>query len=326
MKIFKSVHNETKFGLLTVTGSRHPIEQPWFTAHLRQPGQIVDPERRYALRIDEIEAINPNTLNLPAFRWSKDAEVTASIHKAAPVLIRRHPDGREENPWQVHFKTLFHMAGASGDFLDHQDIAPLIVKRQGALAILKDGRHVYPLYEGKMFWHFDHRYGTYEGQTEKQANKGVLPRVPEAKHDDPQYQIEPRYWVDANLTKDALGIECTRSWFYAWRDVGPTERTLVGTIIPTTAAGHKAPILVSPSEPKQITAVVALLSSLVADYCGRQKSNAMTFFVVEQIAVITPEKLAEHYGWLDASAQDWLSDRVLQLCYTNCELASSRPI
>ena len=254
-KLFKSVHNETKFGLLTVTGGRHPIEQPWFTAHIRQPEQVTDPERRYALTIDEIEAINPNTLNLPAFRWARDAEITATIQMAAPVLIRKQADGTVDNPWQLTLKTLFHMSGASGDFLDHHDIAPLIVERRGALAVLKDGRQVYPLYEGKMFWHFDHRYGTYEGQTQKQANKGVLPRVPDARHDDPEYRIEPRYWVDEKLTSDALAEGDTYTWFLAWRDVGISEKTFIGTVIPKTAAGDKSPILLSRLGAKSVSAL-----------------------------------------------------------------------
>ena len=104
--------------------------------------------------------------------------------------------------------------------------------------------------------------------------------------------------------------------------MGPAERTFVGTIIPLTAAGHKAPILISTKGPKQLAALVALLSSLVADYCVRQKSNAMTFFVVEQIAVIEPETISKMFSWLGGSAQDWLADRVLELCYTNEELES----
>jgi hypothetical protein len=319
--LFPHITNKVKFGVLTLTGPKRPVEQPWFTAHIRQPEQILDPERRYALTIEEIQAINPNTLNIPTFRWAKDAEVTATIHKAAPVLVRKQVDVPIENPWDVSFTRLFDMANDSGDFLDHQDIGSLIVERHAALAVLKDGRRVYPLYEGKMFWNFDHRYGTYENQTEKQANKGVLPRVTDAKHDDPEYRIEPRYWVDAGLTNDALREESKNTWFYAWRDVGPAERTLVGTIIPFTAAGHKAPVLISKKEPKQVCALVALLSSLVADYCVRQKSNAMTFFVVEQIAVIAPDNLAKNFGWLDVAAEDWLSDRVFELCYTNEELA-----
>jgi len=83
----------------------------------------------------------------------------------------------------------------------------------------------------------------------------------------------------------------------------------------------QAPILVSQKEPKQFCALIGLLSSLVADYCVRQNSNAMTFFVVEQIAVITPDRIAQNLVWLDAPTHDWLSDRVLELCYTNEELS-----
>jgi hypothetical protein len=134
------------------------------------------------------------------------------------------------------------MANDSGLFLDHADIAPRIVERRGPLAVLDDLSEAYPLYEGKMVWHFDHRYGTYEGQTEKQANKGVLPHVADATHDDPDYRIQPRYWVDADKVRTGLGNDADREWFFAWRDVGPTERTFVGCLLPRTAAGHKAPL------------------------------------------------------------------------------------
>jgi hypothetical protein len=320
-KLFKSVHNETKFGLLTITGGRRRVEQPWFTAHIGQPEQIADPARRYALSIDEIEAINPNTLNLPAFRWAKDAEVTAGIHKAAPVFVRNHQDGTVENQWRVRFKTLFNMATDSGSFIDHRDIAQLVVERRGPLAILRDGRELYPLYEGKMFWHFNHRYGTYEGQTEKQANKGVLPRVTDAQHNDPAYRIEPRYWVDSVLTHEALAEDVGGNWFFSWRDVGPSERTFVGTVVPKTALGHVAPILLTTSSDRQRAALSGVLSSLLVDYAARQKSTRMTFFVVEQLPIIVPSVLAEKNIWLGSTPESWLSDRVLELCYTNEELA-----
>lgn len=320
-KLFRSVHNETKFGLLTLTGGRQRTEKPWFTAHVRQPEQIVDPERRYALTIDEIEAINPNTLNLPAFRWAKDAAVTAAIHRAAPILLRKHADGREESPWRISFKRMFDMANDSGSFLDHRDIAPLIAERRGALAILIDGRQVYPLYEGKMFWHFDHRYGTYKGQTEKQANKGVLPRVSDAEHEDPHYRIQPRYWVDADLTTEALGELASARWLISWRDVGPSERTFVGTAVPRTAIGHAAPIMVPAAPARAAAALLAVLSSLVVDYAARQKSHRMTFFVVEQLPILTPSQLAGTIGWLGSSAEEWLAARLLELCFTSVELS-----
>jgi hypothetical protein len=319
-KIFKDVHNETKFGLLTIGGTDVRMEQPWFTAHIRQPSEIADPEKRYALTVDEIRAINPNTLNLPAFRWSRDAEVTAAIHTAAPILIEKDGNAVTANPWDVTMATLFHMSGASENFLDHADIEHRILRRDGALAVLADGRRVYPLYEGKMYWHFDHRYGTYEAQTEKQANKGVLPRVTAVQHRDPKYRVEPRYWVDANLTDSVLGDQAKRQWFFSWRDVGISERTLIGTIIPKTATGDKAPVLFADQPPKLFAGLSAVLGSLVMDYAVRQRAMNIKFFVLEQAPVLTPEQLSHEVLWLGTAPVEWFAPRLLELCYTNVEL------
>ncbi|MGO9338838.1 MAG: Eco57I restriction-modification methylase domain-containing protein [Terracidiphilus sp.] len=319
-KIFPAVHNETKFGILTMTGKQRPVVRPWFTAHLRQPEQVYDPLRRYSLTAEQVEAISPNTLNLPAFRWAADAEVTATIHAAAPVLIRRYEDGRIVSPWNVSFQRMFDMANDSGLFLDHANIAPRIVRRRGASAVLGDGTTVSPLYEGKMLWHFDHRYGTYEGQTIKQANKGVLPHVDDAAHNNPKFRVQPRYWVEADETLAALGDRANREWYFAWRDVGPTERTLVGSVIPKMAVGHTTPLLHSTLEARSFSALIAVLSSLVLDYDARQKSNRMTFFVVEQLALLSPETLRKHSLWLGITPEKWLSNRVLELCFTNVEL------
>lgn len=320
--IFPHITNKVKFGLLTMAGREVRIEQPWFTAHIRQPSEIADPEKRYALTVDEIRAINPNTLNLPAFRWTKDAKVTAAIHMAAPILIEKQEGTILRNDWNVRFRRMFDMANDSGNFIDHEDVAPLVKERVGALAVLDDGRQVYPLYEGKMFWHFDHRYGTYENQTEKQANKGVLPRVTNEQHAAPYYQIQPRYWIDASLTESALSEEASHRWFFTWRDLGPSERSLVGTIIPRTAAGHKAPLMICDHSPEERVVLATVLSSLVADYGVRQKTNAMTFFVVEQAAVLERSSLLEDLFWLGGSARDWLLPRAFELFYTNNELSA----
>jgi hypothetical protein len=319
--IFPHITNKVKFGLLTMAGREVKIEQPWFTAHIRQPTEIVDPERRYALTIEQIKAINPNTLNLPAFRWSKDAEVTAAIHMVAPILIEKEDNIVVRNDWGVSLRTMFHMANDSGSFIDHEDVASLIKERRGALAVLMDGREVYPLYEGKMFWHFDHRYGTYQDQTEKQANKGVLPPVSDAQHADPKYRIEPRYWVDAQSTRQLLDADAGREWFFSWRDVGISERTFIGTIVPRTAFGHVAPILVSQAPPEEALALATILSSLVVDYAIRQKSLRMTFFVVEQLPMLAPDAIRSTVHWMAATVAQWLNQRAVELYYTSWEIS-----
>jgi hypothetical protein len=321
-KIFKDVHNETKFGLLTIGGTNVQVGQPWFTAHIRQASEISDSEKRFALTVEEIRAINPNTLNLPTFRWTKDAKVTASIHTAAPILIQKQDNIIEKNEWGIGFRRMFDMANDSGHFIDHGEVSPLIVERQGALAILSDGRRLYPLYEGKMFWHFNHRYGTYENQSDKQANKGVLPRVSDDIQGNPDYQIQPRYWLDSRLTEERLAADAKAPWLFSWRDVGPSERTFVGTVLPLTAMGHASPYLTTDAPAKDALALTSILSSLVVDYAVRQKSSRMTFFIVEQLPVLERAKIEEAPIWLGEKVCTWLNDRAIELFYTNWELQS----
>lgn len=66
--------------------------------------------------------------------------------------------------------------------------------------------------------------------------------------------------------------------------------------------------------------MVAILSSLLSDYDARQRSAGMKFFVIEQLAIPTPDVLQQLCPWLGASMRDWLATRVLELCYTNVEL------
>jgi hypothetical protein len=46
------------------------------------------------------------------------------------------------------------------------------------------------------------------------------------------------------------------------------------------------------------------------------------FYVLEQIPVLSPSTLSATLVWLGCTTEDWLADRVLELCYTNEELAS----
>ena len=63
----------------------------------------------------------------------------------------------------------------------------------------KDGEIYLPLYEGKMISHFDNRFGTYEGQTQAQANQGKLPELTEQQHANPFLFSMPRYWIHESM-------------------------------------------------------------------------------------------------------------------------------
>ena len=103
-------------------------------------------------------------------------------------------------------------------------------------------------------------------------------------------------------------------------NVGISERTLIGTIIPKTATGDKAPVLFADQTPKLFAALAAVLGSLVADYAVRQKAMNIKFFVMEQAPALAPEQLSQDLEWLATNPVDWLLPRLLELCYTNVEL------
>jgi hypothetical protein len=169
---------------------------------------------------------------------------------------------------------------------------------------------VLPLYEAKMVHHFDHRLGTYEGQTEAQANMGTLPRLTPEQQDDPSFVIQPRYWVD----RAEVGTRLTKrgwdkKWLFGWRDItnATNERTLISTAIPRVAVGDKY-LLAFVDRGAHL--LQANLSSFILDYVARQKfaGTSLKYYIVKQLPVLPPTAYGD---WAD-----WIRDRVLELTYT----------
>jgi predicted AAA+ superfamily ATPase len=61
-----------------------------------------------------------------------------------------------------------------------------------------------PLYEAKMLHQFDHRFSTYEGATEQQLNVGILPQPSSIQKRDPNFVVQPRYWVEQGIVDSAI--------------------------------------------------------------------------------------------------------------------------
>ncbi len=73
-----------------------------------------------------------------------------------------------------------------------------------------------PLYEAKMIWHYDHRYGTYEGVRDRSSTQ--LPTPDAAQHADPRFLVQPWYWVPAEEVEARLG-DWQRGWLIGFRNV-----------------------------------------------------------------------------------------------------------
>ncbi len=202
--LFPAVDSRYKFCLLTLTrrspsqatASGSSIRVAFFstrTDHLR------DPRRVFTLTPKDIARINPNTRTLPVFRTRQDTELTRAIYERVPVLV---DERNNDNPWGVRFCRMFHMSNDSHLFRTREEL-----EREGFRLVgnrFVKGDEVYlPLYEAKMIWHYDHRYGTYEGVRSRSNTE--LPTPSAAQHADSSFLIQPWYWVPKEEVEKRLG-------------------------------------------------------------------------------------------------------------------------
>jgi hypothetical protein len=182
-----------------------------------------------------------------------------------------------------------------------------------------------PLFEAKMVRHFDHRFGTYEGQTEAQENQGKLPEFDDAAHSDPERAAQPYYWVEAQEVASRLDGGWNRGWLLGWRDITGTEkqRTVIASLIPRVGVGHKFPLMMPNAEPVLVAALYANFCSFALDYAARQKvgGTSLTYFLLKQLPVLTPTSYEAAPSWHPRTLlREWLLPRVLELTYTAWDL------
>jgi hypothetical protein len=326
--LFPTVHHSYRFCLWTGCGqdARRPIIHVAF--RLRAARQIA--ERRLTLRPADLVLVNPNTRNCPVFHHQRDAEIVIGIYRRIPVLWRQNGP----NPWHISFLRMLDMATDSVLFHDR-----VVLEDDGwelcGNVMLRDplpgdrGRagddRMLPLYEAKMVHHFDHRFGTYDGQTRSQANVGTLPRPTHEHKQDPAHSVLPRYWVSEKVVTDRLRDRPYAGWLLGWRDVCRSSdvRTLVATAIPHSAVGHKF-LLAMTAEPCG-GLLQANLSSFIVDYCARQKiaGTSLSYSTLKQLPVLPPEEYRQDCPWQpDTTLSDWILARVLELSYTSHDMAA----
>ncbi|WP_104783818.1 MULTISPECIES: Eco57I restriction-modification methylase domain-containing protein [Streptomyces] len=333
----RAVHHGVRFCLLTVTGREERVREASFAFATRYMEAL--PSRRFSMPPEEILLVNPNTGTLPVFRSRTDAEITLGVYRRVPVLIREgDPLG---NPWELSFSRLLHMSDDAPLFRTKQQLTNDGWSLNGNVFERGDLRYL-PLYQAKMLYHFDHRLGTYEGQTEAQANVGTLPRVTPEQHDDPQFVPLPQYWVpecdvDAGR-KDRKGQavmrpgvdsllaerEWDRDWLIGFRKITNqnNQRTLVSFVFPAHGLGDSANLML-PTADGAVAALYANTAAFVLDYVLRQKlaGTNLNYFQFEQLPVLPPPTYEIEEPCYAGRVGDWITARVLELVYTSMNMA-----
>jgi len=319
--VFPGVHHAFRFALLTL-GRAGNAEHADLVFFARQIEALADPERHFSLTPRDFELINPNTRTCPTFRSKRDANINMALYRRAGVLWREEdPDG---NPWGLRFMAMLHMANDSELFRTQPELRAAGWQLDGNQHVM-DKKRLLPLVEAKMVHHFDHRFGTYEGQSEAQANQGKLPELDEAAHADPHKPTLPRYWVPASEVDARLEARWDREWLLGWRDIcrSTDQRTVISSLIPRAGTGDTF-LLAMPSVAPQLAACLyGCLCSYALDYAARQKVGGthLKYHTFKQLPVLAPSTYAASPRWAPKAAlRDWIVRRVIELTYTAWDL------
>jgi hypothetical protein len=286
--LFEGVHRSYKFCLLTLSGT--PVKQADFIFFATNTGHLRDPLRRFSLSPEEIARFNPNTRTMPVFRTRPDADLTRMIYEKVPVLDN---EVTGENPWGVSFSTMFHMSNDSNLF------------------VTEPGPDDVRLYEAKMFWHYDHRWATFEnGDTRDVTNEEKA---------NPNFFVNPRYWVSKKEVENKLE-DWPYDWLVGFRDVtnATNERTSIFAIIQREGVGNNAPLMLfnSTISAKKITCITGYFSSLPFDFVCKRKIGGMhmNFYLVKQLPIIS-------FMDITSNETEFILPRFIELTYTAWNLS-----
>ncbi|MBW4461821.1 MAG: N-6 DNA methylase [Nodosilinea sp. WJT8-NPBG4] len=296
-QIFADVKDYITFAIVVLGKSNNYSSKMLFCWLVTSIQEANDPKRQIELSPHDFQSINPNTLTCPIFRTRQDAELAKKIYKNLPILDN---EATGKNPWGISFMRMFDMSNDSELFQYHSDTSCL------------------PLYEAKMFHHFDHRYSSYENATDQNINEGNLPKLSVDVKQDYHSQIVPRYWVNRSEVENKLLHKWDKKWLIAFRDVcrSTDERTAIFSLLPKVAVGHNAPLIFCDvKENSKHALFLANVNSIVFDFVVRQKVGGthLTYFILKQLPVLPPDR------YIRADI-DFIAPRVLELTYTAWDL------
>jgi len=321
---FPEVHASFKFCILNFGGAKtkHRQADYFFFAHAME--DLEDRKRHITLSSRDIALLNPNTRTCPIFRTKRDAEITKQIYRRVPVLIDQSRE-RTGNPWGIDFKTMFHQTNDAELFHEAADLKKRGYKLHGNR--WKKGKHEYlPLYEAKMFRPYDHRFGSAFSNPEAWFQQGHTMETTEAQHQNPEYEVIPRWWAEQSVIADR---QPPASTITAFRNIARSTdtRTLLPCFIPYSGVINSAPYLTFDSEIawRVICCFLANAYALAFDFVVRNKLGGtnLNFFIIEQLPIFSPDTYAKPCPWQrKVTLEKWISERVLKLTCTSEDMLS----
>ena len=240
--VFENVHRSYKFVVLTFAkGGKTKSFPAAFMRHDVTELDCFPGQGAIDISVDLVKRLSPDSLSVMEFKNETDVTIAEKMLRFA--LLGEEVAG----VWKVSFTAEFHMTNDSGLFKCAPD--------KGRL----------PLYEGKMIWHFDHRFA------------------------------EPRYWVNEEEGRAAilgrtsdngqsLDYQAHRLGFRAVAS-NTNERSLVSSVVPAGVFCGNSLLVSKDRTPAgaELLYATAVMNSFVTDAMLRNKvtTNINMFFIYQ---------------------------------------------
>jgi hypothetical protein len=265
---------------------------------------ITNSIRRISISQDEINVLNPNTQTLPIFRTMKDHEITLKCYRNSIVVMA---DGKE-NPWQISFGRMFDMTNDADKFQHMSSLSSLDFEELSQNKLC-------PLYESKLFYIYNHRYGDFADANGERAHQ--LPTISFDRLRDPSYEVSSYYCVSKSLVEQRLSqFGWKTNYLMGWRnvtDARASARTVIFSVLPICGVGNSINLLHSAiADRRKISGLIGNLSSIVFDYLARNKIGGLNLnhFIMKQLPVLPPDFYTE-------PQLAFILPRVMELTYTS---------
>lgn len=319
-KLFEIAHN-FKFCLITAGKQCEKGVEVKGGFYLRRLDHLLDPTRIYTLNTKDFILFNPNSQTCPVFRSSRDAALTSKIYKHSQIFTN---EVTGDNPWKLKTGAMFHMSGDSALFKTYKELLNLQAIFDNGFFSTIEGEKYIPLYEGKMFWFYNHHYGTWPISGIR-PNAIPTPDISEWMNDESY--IYPWFWVPSSITSQKLEKrdnngnliwKWEHNWYIGFRDVcsSTLERTFTVSLLPRECATGHTINMIYPEQSTQMSMILlGMMSSLVFDYVAKQKigGNHATIGIMKQMPSLVPEQIPSQIVMPIVS-------RVAKLCYFNHDL------
>jgi hypothetical protein len=314
--LFAGVHSSFKFCLFTAgSGLTNIAKAAQFVFFAHSPDEVHDSERRFSLSTADIALLNPNTRTCPIFRSARDAALTKEMYQRAEIISSVTP--------RIGFFPKIDMSDEVESFLP---LSTVEASLPSAFPFAHDGTEFLQLYESKLVWQYDHRFGTFaecslaDQEAGNNRNPSFVHKVDAAR------LCIPRYFVPKELVDDRYQTKNKGSgYLLAVRRLtnATNERTAVFSATPYAGCGNSM-FVFDLGARDQTFWLVACGNSFAFDYVTRNKMGGTNFlqFIIEQLPVLRPTIYEGECAWSGGTQTlgNWLLPRVLELIYTAWDL------